>query len=262
MENIKEINLSELITALLRKLWLVVLCAVVAGAGMYFYTSNFVTEMYRSRVTVYVNSSDQSNTVNISASELATSQRLVYTYIEMVKSETVLEEVAKELSAVSTSGKSPTAAQIKAMISAAPLEETEIFEVVVSNSNPQLACDIANAIGKVAPGKIEEFVRGSSTTIIDWAKPAKAPYAPSVARNTTIGMLVGAVLAVSIVVVQTLLDVRVKSEEDLALISEAPVLGLIPDLAMDNKEQYGYSGYKYKAYHAEEDSSNSGGRDA
>ena len=40
----------------------------------------------------------------------------------------------------------------------------------------------------------------------------------------------------------------VKGEEDLALISSAPVLGLIPDLAMESKDSYGYSGYKYSAY--------------
>ena len=122
-----------------------------------------------------------------------------------------------------------------------------------------MSCDVANAIGKVAPGKIEEFVRGSSTTIIDWAKPAKAPYAPSKTRNMTIGMVVGAVLAVCVVVLQTLLDVRVKNEEDLAQISSAPVLGLIPDLAMDNKDQHGYTGYKYSAYKAENSNSGGGG---
>ena len=49
---------------------------------------------------------------------------------------------------------------------------------------------------------------------------------------------------------EVLLDVRVKGEEDLALISNAPVLGLIPDLAMESKDSYGYSGYKYSAYSA------------
>jgi len=260
MDNFKEINLSELITALLRKVWLIVLCAVIAGALFYGYTANFMTEMYKSRITVYVNSS-QGNTLNISASELATSQRLVLTYIEMVKSETVLNEVAKELAASGTDENTPSAAEIKAMIKSAPVEETEIFEVVVSSSDPQLACDIANAIGKVAPGKIEEFVRGSSTTIVDWPKPAKAPYAPSRTRNMTIGMLVGAVIAICVVVLQTLLDVRVKSEEDLAQISSAPVLGLIPDLAMDDKDQHSYSGYKYSAYKAEKSNIAGGGVD-
>ena len=35
MENIKEINLAEIFSALLRKLWLIVLAAVIAGAAVY-----------------------------------------------------------------------------------------------------------------------------------------------------------------------------------------------------------------------------------
>ena len=96
----------------------------------------------------------------------------------------------------------------------------------------------------MAPGEIAKIVEGSSTKIIDRAKVAGAPYAPNISEQTTIGVIMGAVIAICIIVLQTLLDVRVKTEEDLALISSAPVLGMIPDLAMDNKNQ---SGYEYTA---------------
>ncbi len=247
MENIKEINLAEIMSALLRRLWLIVLCAVLAGALMYGYTANFITEMYKSRITVYVNNTvvvNESTAYNITASDLATSQRLVLTYINILKSDRVLDEVAAKV------GRGVSAAYIRGMMTAAALDETEVFEVVISSSDPKLAHDIAKTIGEVAPDIIGEIVSGSSTSIIDWPKVATAPYAPNRNRNTAIGMIVGAVLAVCVVVLQTLLDVRVKSEDDLANISGAPVLGLIPDLAMESKDQYGYSGYKYSAYKA------------
>ena len=246
MENIKEINLAELLSALLRKLWLIVVCAIVAGALSYVYTSNFVTPMYRSRITIYVNNMmENSNTNNhtITANDLATSQRLVSTYINILKSDRVLDVVAAEVGGVSAS-------DIRSMLTAASLNETEVFEVNISNSDPQLAATIANAIAKIAPRHIEDIVEGSSTKIIDEAKVASVPYSPNKAQNTTFGMIGGAVVAVCFVVLQALLDVRVKGEEDLAQISSAPVLGLIPDLAIESKDAYGYSGYKYTAYKA------------
>lgn len=255
MENIKEINLAEIMSALLRKLWLIVLCAVLAGALMYAYTANFITEMYKSRITVYVNNTvvvNESTAYNISASDLATSQRLVLTYINILKSDRVLDEVAAKV------GRGVSAAYIRGMMTAAALDETEVFEVVISSSDPKLAHDIAKTIGEIAPNIIGEIVSGSSTSIIDWPKVATVPYAPNKTRNTTIGMIIGAVLAACVVILQTLLDVRVKSEEDLALISSAPVLGLIPDLAMESKDQYGYSGYKYTAYKASSGSKEGG----
>ena len=243
MENIKEINLAELLSALVRKIWLVVLCSMLAGALVYAYTVNFVTPMYRSRITVYVNNTVVTNgNSQISATDLATSQRLVATYINILESNRVLDPVAEKV------GHGLTASHIRGMMAAAPMDETEVFEVQISSSDAQLAATIANAIAEVAPEKIEEIVVGSSTKIIDYAKVAAAPYSPNRSRNTTFGMVGGALLAACIVVLQTLLDVRVKGEEDLALISNAPVLGLIPDLALESKDSYGYSGYKYSAY--------------
>ena len=264
MENIKEINLAELLSALLRKVWLIVLCAVVAGALVYAYTVNFVTPMYQSRITVYVNNTvitNANNNLSISATDLATSQRLVATYINILESNFVLDPVAEEVT--KEVGYKLTASHIRSMIVAAPMDETEVFEVRVSNADPQLASKIANKIADVAPEKIEEIVVGSSTKIIDRAKPAASPYSPIKSRNTTFGMIGGALIAVCVVVLQTLLDVRVKGEEDLALISTAPVLGLIPDLALESKDSYGYSGYKYSAYSsAYKAESNSGSEEA
>ena len=240
MENIKEINLAELLSAVVRKVWLIVLCAVIAGGLSYTYTSNFITPLYRSRVTIYVNNTvmvNSSNNVAISASDLATSQRLVLTYVNILKSDRVLDKVAESV------GGGLTANHIRSMMTAGSLEETEVFEVYISNSDPYLAAKIANAIAEVAPAEIANIVEGSSTKIIDVAKVATAPYTPNKTRNTTYGIAVGAVLALCAIVLQTLLDVRVKGEEDLALISSAPVLGLIPDLAVEIKGEYGYKGY-------------------
>lgn len=254
----KEINLSEILSALLRKAWLIVVCAVLAGALSYAYTVNFVTPMYRSRITVYVNNNvvlENSSNASISATDLATSQRLVATYINILKSDTVLSAVAEQV------GKGVSPSYIKGRMNAYALDDTEVFEVAISNADPYLAAEIANAIADAAPAKIAEIVEGSSTKIIDRAKPAASPYTPNRSRNTTLGMIGGALIAAVIIVLQTLMDVRVKGEEDLAAISDAPVLGLIPDLAMETRGQYGYAGYKYSAYKSNVKDSNSGEAD-
>ncbi len=252
MNNVKDINLSEIFSALLRKAWLIVVCTVLAGAISYVYTANFITPLYRSTVKIYVNNMNRSENTGISSNDLATSQRLVATYITILKSDSVLSSVAEQV------GTGVSADYIKSHMDAYSLNNTEVFEVSISNKDPYLAAKIANAIANVAPAKISETVEGSSTKIVDWAKPAGAPYTPLKSRNTTLGMLAGALVAAAIIILQTLLDVRIKGEEDLALISEAPVLGLIPDLAIESKGQYGYSGYKYVAYKADNKNSKSG----
>ena len=251
MENIKEINLTEIMSAIVRKLWLIVLCAVVAGAAARIYTENFITPLYRSSVSIYVNNTVTTNntTMGISASDLATSQRLVLTYINILRSDTVLEKVAENVR--EKDGIQTSAGAIRGAMTAGSMGETELFEVSISTPNPHTSAAIANAIAEVAPAEIAYFVEGSSTKIVDYAKVAGGPYSPNPSQNTMLGMIGGAMIAVVIIVLQTLLDVRVKGEEDLALISSAPVLGMIPDLAMEIKDHYGYkTGYKsgYRTY--------------
>lgn len=252
MENIKEINLTELVSALMRKAWLIVVCAVAAGALTFANTANFITPLYRSSVKIYVNNKQasaisQSN--GVSASDLATSQKLVDSYIIFLSSDTVLQEVSKTIQEEHGFYISP--AGIRNRMSASAMNETEVFQVYISHSDPERAAIIANAIADVAPSHIANFVEGSSTKIVDRATPAKSPYTPNKTRNTALGMVIGAVVAACVVILQTLLDVRVKGEDDLAAISSAPVLGLIPDLAVDVKGEYGYGGSKgYKAYNS------------
>ncbi len=263
MNNVKEINLSEILSALLRKAWLIVVFAVLAGALTYAYTANFITPLYRSRITIYVNNTvelENANNYAISAGDLATSQRLVATYINILESDRVLNPVTEAVE--KKTGKLITPSYIRGRMSANSLDETEIFEVIISDRNPKIAAQIANSIADVAPGKIEEIIKGSSAICIDKAVAATAPYTPNRTRNTTFGMIGGALAAAVFIVLQTLMDVRVKGEEDLAAISKAPVLGLIPDLAMEMKGEYGYSGYQYSSQKADTKDTKSGGAGA
>lgn len=249
MEAMKEINLTEMLAAIVRKIWLVVIFAVVVGVIALVYTKNFVTPMYRSSVTIYVNNKNAANIVEgVTASDLQTSQKLVNTYIKILSSNTVLEKVADTVE--QKSNIQITAGEIRRKMAASAMGETEVFQVFINDANPETAAIIANAIADVAPDEIAYFVEGSSTKIVDYAKVASAPYSPNTMKNTMFGVLSGACLAVVIIVLQTLLDVRIKGEEDLAAISGVPVLGTIPDLAMDSEDQYGYnsnyrSGYQY-----------------
>ena len=94
-----------------------------------------------------------------------------------------------------------------------------------------MAAEIANAVAEVAPGEIESFVDGSSTKIIDYAKVPNSPYTPSYRRNILLGGLAGCFLAVLYVSLRQLLDVRVKSGDELSQLTGLPMLGQIPVFA-------------------------------
>ena len=218
-----EIDLTRLLFLYLHKWWLILLCAIVGGGIMYCYTAYFVTPMYQAGVTIYVNNVKSGQQVEyISGSNLTASQQLVSTYVNIIRSDTVLEKVADSI------GMDMSASDIRKIMSASQVDETELFDVYISHSDPEMAAYIANAVAKVAPGEIENFVEGSSTKIIDYAKVPESPYTPSYSKNIMMGAAVGIVLIVAILTIRDLLDVRIKKEEDLLEISDLPVLGRIP----------------------------------
>ena len=240
MEKAKEINILALCKSLLRKAWLIVLCAVIFGIGGYIYTRQCVKPMYRSSVLLYVNNTTRTeNAGNISASDLATSQRLVETYIIILRSDPVMEKVAANLER--STGKKISGGGINGMITAGAENGTEVFRVSVSSTDPVLAAEVANSVAAVAPKEIESVIIGSSAKVVQYASVATAPYSPNKTRQAMLAAIIGAVLAIAFVLIREFMDVRIKSEEDLAEICDVPILGYIPELGMEASTKYSYT---------------------
>ncbi len=235
MEQIKKIDLTEIVMALLHRGWIVVVAAVLFGILGYAHSAKFDTPMYSASVTLYVvNNRSTSGSSGVNAADLATAQRLVLTYVNLLKSYTVLDKVAESVDADVTAG------QIKGMISASSIDDTEIFTVTISHTDPVEAAQIANAIADVAPEVMANYVEGSTTKIVDYARVPGAPYAPNKTSKAIKWAMIAAVLVMAGIILQVLLDGRIKSEMDLAQLSEAPVLGVIPDLMTETKNEYSY----------------------
>lgn len=232
-EKLREINLVLLGKVVLRRIWIVILAAIVLAAGTYICIKNFVTPMYKTHVSFCVNNG--STNQSVTASDLATSQRLVLTYVEGLRSNTVLNAVSKELDGAVSAG------AISGMMSADTGSETEIFRVYISHSDPVMAAKVANAIAEVAPEQIAKFIKGSSAEVVDWATIPTTPYSPNATTGALTAAVLGAVLAAAILCMLEILDVRVKGEDDLASISDIPVLGIIPDLTTESNKDYSYA---------------------
>lgn len=237
-----EIDLQKLLQACLRKWWLFVVAAVIAGMLSFWYSACFVTPMYQTSVTVYVNNIRRGENITyLSGTNLAAAQQLVNTYMEIIDSDTVLTTVAEE------AGLDLSAKEIRELMSAKQVGESELFKFYITHPDPEQATKIANAIAEVAPGQIEKFVEGTSAKIIDYAKVPEMPASPSLAKNCVVGAMLGIMLVLAGVTLHLLFDVRIKSEEDLTSLFNIPVLGQIPVFATEDSKRK--SSYREKSAH-------------
>lgn len=243
-QSVVEIDLLKLAAAYLRKWWLIVIFGL-AGAGIALAISVYIiVPQYRASITVYVNNYRNTERQEyVSGTDLSTAQKLVNTYTNMLTSDTVLEEV------IASTGYDYSAVEMRKLVSTQQVGDTEIFKVFVTHTNPNTAAEIANAIARTAPSAIEDFVEGSSTKIIDYAKTPTERFSPSYTKNTVIGGLIGGILILAILTLEYLMDVRIKNEQDLGALCDVPVLGQIPDFSQlelrrssSKKSNYEYGG--------------------
>lgn len=219
-----EISLAEIFAALWHRGWVIIVCMVI-GAGIGFGVSNYLIDpTYSSKVSMYVNNNTNRTDAALNINDINASQKLVATYIEILKSEKVLNKVIEQMES------SYTTQQLRKMISASSLNNTEILEVTVTTRDPEEAAAIANSLAEIAPKEIIRVVQAGDVQLIDEAVPNEEPVAPSVLKYTLMMAVLGAALAVLAILVLHMLDISIKSVEDLQKRYDLPVLGSIPDL--------------------------------
>ena len=241
----KEINFREIFYAMLNRIWLVIIAAVVFGVAVYIISSNFITPRYRASVSMYVNNNNKEEVSEISSSDLATSQRLVDTYIAILQQYSFAERVSERV--YESTGKRPSPQSILNNMAAAAINETEVFIITINHTDPEMAMVIANCVAAEAEEFIGEIVTGSEAKTVDHARKPKSPFAPNNFRNAILGAFVGVALAVGYIAIWVITDVRINGEEDLVMLSNAPVLGVIPNFDTDEKSSYGYQKKPYTA---------------
>ena len=241
----RNFTVNEIITILLKRLWLIVTMALVGGIIAFTYSQYVLPKQYTAKVALYVyNEKNDPANQGLNMNDFNLSARLVNTYMVILKSDTVLDLVSTKISRL---GVNYPAKELRGMISSDVVDETEVFEVAVSCSNPEHAKIIADAIDQVAPDEIIRVVRAGAVETVDKAKLPTKPSSPNVSQNTIIGILVGLVLACGMAFIFELMNTSVKSKEELSEQYKLPVLSVIPNLHKEDSSHSRYGGrYSYQ----------------
>ena len=219
----ERINLIEVFRLFLFHWWKIALSAILAALLAYGLTTYYIMPIYTSRGSLYVNNNN-SKTPTVNLADIASSQQLAYTCIELLTSDTFLSKVQEY------SGLPYTTRDIKRMLTLSPLNETEIIEITANTGNPEHSQMLVNAVLDNAYDEIIRVVGGGNVKIIDSANLPKAPSSPNVYRNVVLGFLLGAFLCMLLIFLIDVFDSRIKIESDLMDVKDLPLIGVIPDI--------------------------------
>lgn len=223
-----EINLVELFYVIKSKILVILLTAVVFAAGSGLYTHYLITPMYSSTSCIYVLSNDS----GVSYYDFMIGSSITVDYIEMIKSDTVMERTIENLGIED----SYSVESLKSSISISNPTDTRILKISVTNADPLLAKEIVDEVVEVAIDRISEVMNVEKPNIYEKGKVAVAPISPSMKKNVVMAGMLGVLLSMALFIIIYLMDDRIHSAEDVEKYLGINVLASIP-IVEEQREQ-------------------------
>lgn len=219
-----ELNIRDIFAELKHRIVWVILAVVVAGFGCYLYSASTSVQTYMARVSFFVtNTRRTADNPDISNTDITTSARLVDSYIAVLKTRKVMDQIAEGLPAeMQVDG-----GTILSMVRTVADKDTEKFSVYVTAYSSEEAIAIANQIYEDAPDAIREITRAGEATALDRALTA----APSRVDNVTpaiLGGIGGLALSCLVIIIIFSFNTTIWDETDLEKRYDIPVFGTIP----------------------------------
>lgn len=215
-----EIDLMELFFALKKKA-LVILAAFLAGALIAgAYTKLLVTPIYSSTSTMLVLTKE---TTLSSLADLQIGSQLTNDYSVLINSRTVLQQVIKDLDL------DMTYKELKENVTINNLTDTRILEITVNDPDPEMAKQIVDTLCKDAASFIGEQMEVNEPKVIEEGEVPTKKTSPSTTKNVAIGGLIGLILSAGVVVLMTIMDDTIKTEEDVERYLGLTTLASVPD---------------------------------
>jgi capsular exopolysaccharide synthesis family protein len=211
-----------------RWLWLIVACAMVAGAAAYLFGTRR-EPVYSSSATLLVNAPRVALYSQYSDTDLRTTERLLGTYARLLVSRPVLQDVVNNLGlpyGPATLGNQTT-------VTVTP--NTLLIKLTVRDGDPNQAAAITNEIVRTLNIREQELLgnqivttfRGDALKVIEPALPRQTPTGIPVQQAVIYAALVAALIGLGIALLIEYLDDTVRGPQIVEAATGLPTVGVI-----------------------------------
>jgi succinoglycan biosynthesis transport protein ExoP len=209
----------------IRKRWRIIVAVtlvVLAGAALLTALS---PKIYEAQTQLFVSTAGNSTTDSLLSGSSFTQQQVI-SYADVITTPTVLDPV------INTLHLNTTAAALESKITATVPLNTVLIQVAVQDTNPQMAAEVADAVGNQFTHTVDVLQSVSKgapspvkVTVVSAPTIPTSPVSPQRSRNLGVGLLLGLLLGLGLALLRDLLDTTIKNEKDCAAVSETTVIG-------------------------------------
>lgn len=232
------LDLGYLFTILKKHIVMIVIAGILCGVLGFSATSLLIPKKYESHALLYVENSQQ-NSESVNINDINAAQKLVNTCQILFKSGTILDNLIANLDLPYTK------AALNGMITASSVNGTEVMKLTVECGNPQEAHQIVNELVELSKQEFSRVIKSGSVEVIDYGEVNTTPSSPNVLLITLAAVVAGVALAYIFALVNDMLDVAIKPDDNIAQLYDVPLFAEINDFESASNTKYGY-GYGKK----------------
>ncbi len=201
----KEINVREWIRVLKKRLWIIAIFTVITFICGLFYIKWFTTPLYQSSATIIIEAdADLRNTLQV-----------------IIKDSKVMEKVGQDL------GLSISPENLAAKISVTSIDNSQVVNIGVVDSDPIQAAAIANTTAKVFKEEVPKIINFDNVRFLSEAKEDSTPINGSHMKLIIMAIGLGVVIGIGVVFLFDSLDHSIRSTEDMENLIGIPVIGRV-----------------------------------
>ena len=212
-------TLLELLQLLKRHLKLVIILPIVCAVAMGLVAYLAMDNQYTAKTSMYVLAQQREESSANLQTSLNASQMITNDVAALIKSERVTNDVAQQLSIADLSGYD---------VNVTSETTTRVLTLTVTGADPQRAADIANAIADDVSDVAQEVMDVKSVNVVDQAQTPEDPSGPNRKLYVAVALLAGLFVAVALVVLQDMLNNKVRNAAEVEELLGIPVIGQFP----------------------------------
>lgn len=215
-----EIDLLELAKVVCRKWFTILLCMVILAVTAFGVSTIAMTPQYTASSMIYILSNTTEEATSMT--EIQVGASLAEDFMIIGKSRPVVEEVIKKLDLNMTYGE-----LVENLVFEQPTN-SHVLKISLTNPDAELAANVVNMIADLTKERIADVMGTEEPDTVEEAVVPTKPSSPNVMKNIILGALVGAILAIGVIVVRYLLDDTIKDEDDVKKYLQLNTLAAIP----------------------------------
>ncbi|WP_249598487.1 YveK family protein [Peribacillus frigoritolerans] len=210
----------------LKKRWklimlLTLIAALISGTISYF----LLTPVYQSSTQILVNQKKSDNLLD--SNQIRSNIDMINTYSVIIKSPAILDKVIDQLEL------DQSVEQLSEKITINSQENSQVFSLMVQDSNPTKSVEIANTVSGTFQKEIKNIMNVDNVSVLAKAEIEEnpTPVKPDPLLNIAIAVVVGLMAGIALAFLLEYMDNTIRDEKDLETLLKLPLLGSIQKIS-------------------------------